>query len=173
MSSVSSGATRGNLEKTFGFSIRLVRPATTYELSLADGTTSNTDSSLPHYIGNSITYITVKIGNQVWTTQNLIDTSYNNGVVIPEVTVDATWFGLTTGARCSYNNGSITPDQGQITLCGVPITPTPTPTETPTPTATPTPTPTPTETPPLYLLLFEDGSIATAENNDNLEIDII
>jgi outer membrane biosynthesis protein TonB len=50
------------------------------------------------------------------------------------------------------------------------ITPTPTPTNTETPTNTPTVTPTSTQ---LYFLLFEDGSIATAENNDNIEIDII
>ena len=31
---------------------------------------------------------------------------------------------------------------------------------------------TPTQTPQSYLLLFEDGSIATAENNDNIEINI-
>jgi hypothetical protein len=48
--------------------------------------------------------------------------------------------------------------------------PTPTPTTTSTPTNTPTPTPTSTQ---LYFLLFEDSSIATAENNDNIEIDII
>jgi hypothetical protein len=48
----------------------------------------------------------------------------------------------------------------------------PTPTTTSTPTNTPTTTPTPTST-QLYFLLFEDDSIATAENNDNIEIDII
>jgi hypothetical protein len=37
----------------------------------------------------------------------------------------------------------------------------------------PTSTPTPNQTLPSYLLLFEDGSIATAENNDNIEINII
>ena len=47
---------------------------------------------------------------------------------------------------------------------------TPTMTQTPTPTNTVTPTPTPTEP---YFLLFEDGSIATAENNNNIEIDVI
>jgi hypothetical protein len=55
-------------------------------------------------------------------------------------------------------------------------TPTPTPTTTSTPTVTPTKTTTPTITPTttqLYFLLFEDNSIATAENNDNIEIDII
>jgi hypothetical protein len=51
-------------------------------------------------------------------------------------------------------------------------TPTPTPsiTSTVTPTNTTTPTPTPTEP---FFLLFEDSSIATAENNDNIEIDVI
>ena len=53
-------------------------------------------------------------------------------------------------------------------------TPTPTPTSSPTPTTTSTPTTTPTPTSTqLYFLLFEDDSIATAENNDNIEIDII
>ena len=50
------------------------------------------------------------------------------------------------------------------------VTTTQTPTLTPTNTETPTPTPTPSEP---FFLLFEDGSIATAENNDNIEIDII
>ena len=50
------------------------------------------------------------------------------------------------------------------------VTPTPsvTPTQTLTPTTTSTPTPTPTEP---YFLLFEDDSIATAENDDNIEIE--
>jgi hypothetical protein len=34
-------------------------------------------------------------------------------------------------------------------------------------------TPTPTQTLPSYLLIFENGSIATAENNNNIEINII
>ena len=62
---------------------------------------------------------------------------------------------------------------------GIP-TPTPTQTETPTqtPTNTPTITPTQTSTPTVtptepFFLLFEDSSIATAENNDNIEIDLI
>jgi hypothetical protein len=65
------------------------------------------------------------------------------------------------------------------------VTPTPTTTSTPTPSVTntqtssvtPTLTPTPTRTSSTptepFFLLFEDDSIATAENNDNIEIDII
>ena len=115
-----SSVGRVGSEMAWGFSLRLVRPATTAELSIPDGTTSNENLSIPHYIGNSRTYITVKIGNQIWTAQNLIDDKYNNGVAIPEVTDNTAWSTLTTGARCSYNNGSITPDQGQIELCGMP-----------------------------------------------------
>ncbi len=51
-------------------------------------------------------------------------------------------------------------------------TPTPSITSTVTPTNTTTTTPTPTPTEPFFLL-FEDSSIATAENNDNIEIDVI
>ena len=54
------------------------------------------------------------------------------------------------------------------------ITPTNTETQTSTPTETPTNTPTPTVTPSEpFFLLFEDDSIATAENDDNIEIDFI
>ena len=53
------------------------------------------------------------------------------------------------------------------------ITPTPTPTETITPTPTPTGTVTQTQNLQSYLLLFEGSSIATAENNNNIEINII
>jgi uncharacterized protein (TIGR02145 family) len=106
-----------------GNSIRLVRPVVPLspEASLPDGTTSNQNPILPHYIGNSRSYITVKIGNQVWTAQNLIDTTFNNGVIIPESLENSTWCSATTALRSSYNNGTITLDQGQIELCVTPI----------------------------------------------------
>jgi uncharacterized protein (TIGR02145 family) len=50
------------------------------------------------------TYNTIKIGSQVWTSQNLIETKYRNGDSIPIVTDNTAWVALTTGARCSYNN---------------------------------------------------------------------
>jgi uncharacterized protein (TIGR02145 family) len=49
-------------------------------------------------------YTEIRIGTQIWTVENLRVTKYCNGDVIPEVTVNATWAGLTTGARCWYNN---------------------------------------------------------------------
>jgi len=57
------------------------------------------------YTGNDgKTYNTVKIGTRVWTTENLEETQYRNGDVIPNVTDNTTWSNLTTGALCLYNN---------------------------------------------------------------------
>ena len=49
---------------------------------------------------------TVTIGTQIWTDANLEVTTYRNGDVIPEVTDQSAWAGLTTGAWCWYNNNS-------------------------------------------------------------------
>ncbi|MCP4414107.1 MAG: hypothetical protein GY808_16235, partial [Gammaproteobacteria bacterium] len=49
-------------------------------------------------------YITTKIGSQWWMAENLKVTHYNNGDLIPEVTNNSTWAGLTNGAYCNYNN---------------------------------------------------------------------
>ena len=45
-----------------------------------------------------------KICNQIWMTHNLTTKKYRNGDIIPQVTNQATWTGLTTGAWCYYNN---------------------------------------------------------------------
>jgi len=50
------------------------------------------------------TYITVKIGNQWWMAENLQVTHYRNGDAIPNITDDAEWGGLSTGAYCNYDN---------------------------------------------------------------------
>jgi hypothetical protein len=63
------------------------------------------DSTLDTYTGNDgKTYNTVKIGNQVWMAENLAETKYRNGDLIPTVTDNSTWSSLTTGAKCAYNN---------------------------------------------------------------------
>ena len=49
-------------------------------------------------------YKTVKIGNQVWTVENLRTTKYNDGTPIPLVTDGAAWAALTTPGYCYYNN---------------------------------------------------------------------
>lgn len=50
------------------------------------------------------TYRTVTIGTQVWMQENLRTTKYADGSVIPNVTDDAAWEGLSTGAWCHNSN---------------------------------------------------------------------
>jgi uncharacterized protein (TIGR02145 family) len=49
-------------------------------------------------------YHTVKIGNQVWTVENLRTTRFNDGTPIPHVTGDAEWKELTAPGFCYYEN---------------------------------------------------------------------
>lgn len=89
----------GNQNKAKGHSIRLVRDATPEEQLLTDGT------YVENYIGNDLTsYKCVKIGTQIWLAENLIETQYRNGDPIPTVEDNTTWVGLTTGAKCAYDN---------------------------------------------------------------------
>ena len=58
--------------------------------------------TITDYDGNI--YDVVKIGTQAWLKQNLAVTHYKNGVVIPEVTDQASWNSPSTGALCAYLN---------------------------------------------------------------------
>jgi len=49
-------------------------------------------------------YHVVKIGTQVWMKENLKTIKYNDGTAIPNITIDATWTTVTTGAYCDYSN---------------------------------------------------------------------
>lgn len=49
-------------------------------------------------------YKTVRISDQIWMTENLKVTHYQNGDSIPNVTDNAKWTNLTTGAYCDYKN---------------------------------------------------------------------
>jgi uncharacterized protein (TIGR02145 family) len=49
-------------------------------------------------------YKTVKIGNQVWTVENLRTMKYNDGSTIPQVTDDTAWHKLNTPGYCWYSN---------------------------------------------------------------------
>jgi cell division septation protein DedD len=122
----------------------------------------------------------VKIYNTALSSSDILQ-SYNNTYTrflepTPTPTTTSTPTVTPTNTTTSTPTNSTTPTQTPTNT----ITPTnsetptqtPTPTQTNTPTSTNTPTVTPTST-QLYFLLFEDSSIATAENNDNIEIDII
>jgi uncharacterized protein (TIGR02145 family) len=54
------------------------------------------------------TYKTITIGTQEWMAENLKASHYRNGDLIPLVTNDSTWSGLSTGATCWYNIDSAT-----------------------------------------------------------------
>jgi uncharacterized protein (TIGR02145 family) len=54
------------------------------------------------YDGNH--YNSLFIGTQTWMRRNLEVTHYNNGDTISNVTDNAAWINLSTGAYCSYNN---------------------------------------------------------------------
>lgn len=58
------------------------------------------------YNGN--VYNTVLIGQQCWLKENLRARHYNNGTSIPNITTNSQWSSNTTGARCWYNNDSLT-----------------------------------------------------------------
>jgi len=68
-------------------------------------TTSLTHGQTGTYTGNDgKVYRTICIGTQEWLADNLVETLYRDLSAIPEVTDNATWAGLSTGARCSYDN---------------------------------------------------------------------
>ena len=49
---------------------------------------------------------TIVIGTQQWMEKNLDVMTYRNGDVIPQVTDNTAWAGLTTGAWCWYSNSA-------------------------------------------------------------------
>jgi len=74
----------------YGRSVRLIKNDSTDPGTMTD------------YDGN--VYPTVKIDDQVWMAENLKVVHYNNGDSITEVTDNATWAALTSGAMCAYDN---------------------------------------------------------------------
>jgi len=55
-------------------------------------------------------YHTVRIGNQLWTVENLRTTRYNDGTPIPNITETEEWKSITTPGYCNYENN---PENGK------------------------------------------------------------
>jgi len=83
-------------------------------LMLASGCSKSDNTDNPTPSGSTVTdidgnvYHTVTIGTQVWMVENLKTTKYRNGDPIPNVTSDAAWCALSTGAYCWYDNDAAT-----------------------------------------------------------------
>lgn len=90
--------TIASVKNEYGFSVRYVRLATIAEQLLADGTECDL------YKGNTRSYKTVKIGTQVWTSENLADSKYRNNDDILLVEDNVEWSILSEGAFCYKNN---------------------------------------------------------------------
>ena len=73
--------------------------ANTDDGSCATLTCANAGPTMDGY-----SYSTVLIGDQCWFAENLRTTVYADDSAIPEVTDNGAWTGLSTGARCDYDN---------------------------------------------------------------------
>ena len=85
-----------------------VRAYATNFAGTAYGNEISFSTPFPVYDIDGNGYDTVHIGTQIWMKQNLNTSRYNDGTIIPNVTDNATWGSLSTGARCYYNNDSVT-----------------------------------------------------------------
>jgi uncharacterized protein (TIGR02145 family) len=65
-------------------------------------------TTLPVSDADGNDYKTVAIGAQVWMTENLKTTKYNDGTAIPLVTNHTAWNNLTTDGYCWYSNDATT-----------------------------------------------------------------
>lgn len=57
--------------------------------------------------GDGNSYKSITIGTQIWLTENLKTTSYNDGTAIPLVQDSITWMNLTAPGYCWYRNNDI------------------------------------------------------------------
>lgn len=85
--------------KKWGLAVRCMRDATLAEQALPDNTYMEIASDEEENM-----YKTIKIGKQVWFTQNLKATLYNDSTAISYVTDNTDWRNLTTEGYCAYDN---------------------------------------------------------------------
>lgn len=105
--------TNGSIIGTFASSITGLNGNTTYYIRAYAknkiGTTYGNQVSFTT-LSNIVTdadgnnYNFIQIGTQVWMTENLKTTKYNDGTSIPNITDNTAWNALSTPAYCWYNN---------------------------------------------------------------------
>ncbi|MDA9864470.1 fibrobacter succinogenes major paralogous domain-containing protein, partial [Flavobacteriales bacterium] len=117
---------------SFGVDTVILQSDGSYEIQLSNGTTASItlgcmDPDYTEYDASATTddgscstlastcaspsmdghsYGVVEIGDQCWFAENLRTTVYADGAAIPEVTDNIAWAGLSTGARCDYDNNA-------------------------------------------------------------------
>ena len=69
-----------------------------------DGSCTTLASTCAEVEMDGYTYSVVEIGDQCWFAENLRTTTYADGSAISEETDNASWAGLSTEARCDYDN---------------------------------------------------------------------
>jgi uncharacterized protein (TIGR02145 family) len=78
------------------------------------GTTLNIPTPNSGSSNSAVFLPTIVIGTQQWARLNLDVVTYRNGDIIPQVTDQATWNSLTTGAWCYYNNDPANARYGKL-----------------------------------------------------------
>jgi uncharacterized protein (TIGR02145 family) len=84
--------------------LQAVAPGNQGNVLTSNGTTWTSAAAGGGGGGVAVFLPTIVIGTQQWMRENLDVVTYKNGDLIPQVTNDAAWQALTTGAWCYYNN---------------------------------------------------------------------
>ena len=106
-----TGAFMGSVSGLVEGTVYYLRAYATNVAGTSYGSEISFSTSVADVDGNI--YKTVRIGTQLWITENLKVTKYNDGTGIPYVTDNASWGSLTTPGYCWYNN-----DEGNKAIYG-------------------------------------------------------
>jgi uncharacterized protein (TIGR02145 family) len=98
----------------FDDTIKVTKPGyLNKRISVTDSNTSGMVIELINQDAGTVTdidgnvYNAIRIGNQIWTVENLRTTKYNDGTPISKITSDSLWGKDNSGAYCYYNNDSV------------------------------------------------------------------
>jgi uncharacterized protein (TIGR02145 family) len=91
--------------------LQAVAPGNQGNVLTSNGTTWTSAAAGGGGGGVAVFLPTIVIGTQQWMRENLDVVTYKDGTIIPQVTDEATWKALTTGAWCYYNNDAANGDK--------------------------------------------------------------